>query len=169
MHKARWLGFTFNVFGNALVLLNLLCGYEAVKDPYAWPMYKNALFNGFTRISYAVAILLVFASVVLGHFEIGRIVCSNSYMRGLGKLTYSGALLCPIVITLAYCSQDYSMYLTIPGVMYLGIGNIISELIVCFFVYLSIEYPLKNLVGLTLLKKISHDEVLREKHILILK
>ena len=106
MHKHKWTGYGSNLIGNGLVILNLLCGYNAVKDPYEWPMYKNALYYGFTRISYAFGILLVFLAVVLGHFNIGLTVTSNNYMRGLGKLTYTAALLCPIVIMLAYCGGE---------------------------------------------------------------
>jgi len=90
--------------GNALVVVNLFCSYEAVKDAYSWSMLENALFFGFSRISYALAILMIFYAVVMGHFRIGLTVCQNSYMRGLGKLSYACGLLSPIVINIAYCT-----------------------------------------------------------------
>lgn len=89
--------------------------------------------------------MLIFAAAVLGHFRLGVVACNHDYMRALGKLTYLGGLLCPIIIVIAYCCQEYSMYLTVPVVLYLGIGNIFSGIICSFVVYMSLEYPFKNL------------------------
>jgi len=109
---------------------------------------------------------LIFLSVNLGHFEFGRIICQNNYMRAFGKLTYLGGLLCPIVITSLYCRLEYSTYLTTPGVLYLGFGNTLVELLLCFFVYLTFEYPFKVIIGRSIMKKISHDEILRTKYLI---
>ncbi|CDW83385.1 UNKNOWN [Stylonychia lemnae] len=166
LHKAKWLGYSFNISGNALVWVNLLCGYGAVKSPYSWSMLQNSLYYGLTRISYSIALFLIFLAVILGHFEIGRIACQNNYMRALGKLTYLGGLLSPIVITLLYCGLEYSAYLTTPGVLYLGIGNILTLTIISFFVYLTFEYPFKVIIGASIMKKISHDDILRTKYLM---
>ena len=64
-----------NVTGNLLVLVNLFCSYEAVKDAYSWSMLENAFFFGFSRISYAIAVLLIFYAAIMGHFRIGLLVC----------------------------------------------------------------------------------------------
>ena len=87
-------------------------------------------------------------------------------MRAFGKLTYLGGLLCPIVITSLYCRLEYSTYLTTPGVLYLGFGNTLVELLLCFFVYLTFEYPFKVIIGRSIMKKISHDEILRTKYLI---
>eukprot|EP00347_Sterkiella_histriomuscorum_P013100 403366020 len=163
LHLHKWTGILLNILGNFLVIYNLFNGYTAVRDPYSWSMTDNAMYYGFTRVSFAIGIMMVFASAVLGHFRIALVACNHDYMRGLGKLTYLGGLLCPIIIVIAYCSQEYSMYLTVPVVIYLGIGNIISGIICCTFVYLTMEYPLKNLCQILVGKKISHDSILKEK------
>eukprot|EP00347_Sterkiella_histriomuscorum_P018864 403343880 len=165
LHLHKWTGILLNILGNFLVIYNLFNGYTAVRDPYSWSMTDNAMYYGFTRVSFAIGIMMVFASAVLGHFRIALVACNHDYMRGLGKLTYLGGLLCPIIIVIAYCSQEYSMYLTVPVVIYLGIGNIISGILCCTFVYLTMEYPLKNLSQILVGKKISHDQILREKWI----
>ncbi len=164
MYEAKWLGHMANVLGNVLVIVNLLCGYESVKSPYSWAMWQNAVYFGLTRISFAIGIMLIFYSVVVESFRLGLLVTSNGYMRAFGKLSFTCGLLCPLIVTLAYCSQEYALYLTVPGVLYYGIANIMADLIASFFVYITVEYPMKRIVALVVMKKISHDEILRQKY-----
>jgi hypothetical protein len=89
----------------------------------------------------------------------------NDYFRALGKLSFEGALVCPIVIVILYCGQDYAIYLTNPGVLYLGCGNVLSVLASSLVIYLIVEHPLKRLVDLMIVKPfLSHDELLRRKY-----
>jgi hypothetical protein len=145
LHQNRYMGPLFNILGLALIITCLFCGYEALKDPYSWPMWKNFLYFAFVRIAYVIGALLIITSMFLGRFNSGMRSLRNPYFRALGKLSFESALISPIVIICLYCGQDYTMYLTVFRGIAFGMGNILSIVLASLIIFLFIEYPLKRM------------------------
>ncbi|TNV82284.1 hypothetical protein FGO68_gene11296 [Halteria grandinella] len=146
LHTHPLTGWVLNTLGIALVVTCLFCGAEALKDPYSWPQWKNFLYFGFVRIAFVLGSMLLLTSMFLGRFNSGLRSLRSPYFRALGKLSFSCALISPIVIICMYCGQDYTMYLTILDGVAFGMGNIISVVLCSIVVYLGVEYPLKRLI-----------------------
>ena len=51
--------------------------------------------------------------------------------------------------------------MTTPGVLYLGMGNIVTEIIIGMIIFLALEYPIKRFIEVTIISKISHSELLK--------
>ena len=153
LHKSRWVSPMLVLTGLGLILTCLFSGYEALKDPYSWPPWKNYLYFALIRPAYVIGCMLLFTAMVTGHFNSGMRCLRNTYFRALGKISFESALVSPMVITLAYQGQEYPMYLTIPGGIAFGMGNIISILSVSILIYLFLEYPIKRLVYLATHRK----------------
>ena len=102
--------------------------------------------------------------MLLGHFNLGLSLLRNSYFRALGKLSFESGCIAPIVIVLMYCGQEYSLYLETISVLYLAIGNITSVVAACFPIYLAVEHPFKNLLQVSIMPYLSHDDVLKRKY-----
>ena len=117
-----------------------------MKDPYSWNLAQNLVYFAFIRICYALGALLLIMSIFLGHFNIAEKFLRNVYFRSLGKLSFSAALISPIVITLMYQAQTYAMYLTIMGGIVFGMGNLVSILLCSLILHLTVEDPLKQIV-----------------------
>jgi hypothetical protein len=66
MHEKRWVGLAMTYGGIGLVITCLFCGYEALKDPYAWPLWKNLVYFAFVRPAYVLGSLLTITAIFLG-------------------------------------------------------------------------------------------------------
>ncbi len=146
LHNSHLIKYILNLGGIGLIITCLFCGYEALKDPYSWSLGQNLVYYAFIRICYALGALMLIMSIFLGHFNVALRSLQNNYFRAFGKLSFSAALISPLVITLMYQGQTYAMYLTIMGGVVFGMGNIVSILLVSLVLYLTVEYPLKQLV-----------------------
>ena len=102
--------------------------------------------------------------MLLGQFNFGSNLLRNSYFRALGKLSFGTGCIAPIVIMLMYHGQEYSLSIDTLNTLYLALGNIISVIMACIPLYLIVEHPLKCLLELTILPKLSHDSILRRKY-----
>jgi hypothetical protein len=94
--------YLLNLGGIGLIITCLFCGYQALKDPYSWDLAQNLVYFAFIRFSYALGALLLLLSIFLGHFNLASVSLRSVYFRALGKLSFSSALISPIVITLMY-------------------------------------------------------------------
>jgi peptidoglycan/LPS O-acetylase OafA/YrhL len=137
--------------------------YEPGIDPYAWNMTQNILYYGFMRISYTISVMMILFVMIFGHFNIAKRSLTNGIFRALGKLSFQSALIYPIVIMYYYGSVQYGIYLTFVGVQYIATGNMVCIVLAGFVLYMLVEYPFRALLQNIVLKKLSHDDILREK------
>lgn len=162
LHKNKYLGGWFMIiFGLALIITNILCSYTAIKSPYAWTKAENVAFFGLSRPTYALGCMMIFLAIVLGHFNIAKIALTNCYFMALGRLTFVSSLIYPLVIMYTYASTEEGLDLTVLAVIYYGMGNIVSIMIACFFIYLCFEFPFKRLIEWFLISKVNHDNILK--------
>ena len=158
LHTSRWVSPVLVLLGIGLILTCLFSGYEALKDPYSWPPWKNYVYFALIRPAYVTGCMLIFIAMVTGNFNSGMRCLRNVYFRALGKVSFESALVSPMVITLAYQGQEYPMYLTVFGGVAFGMGNILSILLVSIPIYLMIEYPIKRLVQIGLTRRSKGDD-----------
>ena len=148
LHSAKWVSPALVLTGIGLILTCLFSGYEALKDPYSWPPWKNYVYFALIRPAYVTGCMLILIAMFTGNFNSGMRCLRNVYFRSLGKVSFESALLSPMIITLAYQGQEYPMYLTVMSGIAFGMGNILSILSVSILVYLFLEHPLKQLTRL---------------------
>ena len=153
--KNFWFSFCLNIFNVAAILLTLMISFKPNQDPTVWPVWANCMYYAFCKPLLLCAIMMMFFTMLLGHFSIGARVLRNSYMRAAGKTTYLSALASPIVITSLYLSQDYAMYLTTPLSMILGAGHILCNLVCSAILYIVLEYPIRAVLGLMITRHLS--------------
>lgn len=77
LHTSSYTSPLLNLTGVGLIITCLFCGYEALKDPYAWPLWKNFLYFAFVRIAYVLGTFLLLTSIFLGTFNSGLRCLSN--------------------------------------------------------------------------------------------
>lgn len=76
--------------------------FEAVKDPYCWDKILNILYYGLSRIVFVIGCMLIFITIVLGYFNIGKKTLTNPLFRVMGKVSFEAALIFPIIIMIFY-------------------------------------------------------------------
>ena len=92
LHKNSVVCRTLFVLAVAVVMTNFLIPFKANEDPENWSRFTTSLYYGISRVTFAFAVCVIFAVIVLGHMEPGRIFLTNDYFRSLGKLAYITAL-----------------------------------------------------------------------------
>lgn len=163
IHKKTYFAWAILYISLANIVFQLFVLYEPGKDPYAWNMTQNIIYYGLARISYTMSAMVIFFVIILGHFNVARRGLQNGIFRALGKLAFQNALIFPIVILYYYGATQSGIYLTFMGVQYLAVGNMASIALAGFVLYLLVEYPFKALLNHAIGKKISHDDLLRDK------
>ncbi|CDW76528.1 UNKNOWN [Stylonychia lemnae] len=161
MVKSQLFGKCLFGFGLMLAVFISFNGYEAIKNSYTWSRDENAIYMAFNRPAFIFGNIMIYLALILGHFEKQRQLLNNDLVRALGKITYAGALLCPLVVNLSLLCQDDAIQLRFFGVIYIGMGNQAALTIVCFIVYILFEYPFKYLSSITINRYLSHDELLK--------
>lgn len=101
-------------------MTSFLVTFGVNKDPESWSLGGNMIYYGISRIIFALFIIVVFLVMVLGHMEPGRIFLTNSYFRTLGKVSYIGALIYPMIIMTFLGSMQESYYITFFSTFFLG-------------------------------------------------
>ena len=145
--------------GQALVWNALLCGHNAIADPYSWSMAKNVAYNTLTRISFSAGNFMQILVFFLSTFTFGKTFLSRPIFLVTGKLCYITGLITPIMVQLIYSTLPDGLFVSFNKVLELGIGNVVCVIIAAFLLYLIFEFPFRRLIEHTLLPYVSHDEI----------
>jgi hypothetical protein len=65
-------------------------------------MWKNVVYYGFNKFFFVWSAMILFVTMVLGHFNWGVNILKNPYCRASGKLVYLTALIGPILVACIY-------------------------------------------------------------------
>lgn len=121
-------------------MTNFLITFGVNKDPESWSHAVNMIYYGISRVLFSVAVSVVFLVIVLGHMEPARVFLTNSYFRALGKISFIGALIYPMIILVFLGSMYESYYITFFSTFFLGMGNILSAMLSGLVIYVTLEY-----------------------------
>ena len=86
--------------------------------------------------------------VFLGHKSIIQHALSSRVILACAKVTYFVALAHPIIIALLYNRGQHGMFVKLPVVLYLGLGNVFCETIFGLFSWIFLEYPIGRIIRL---------------------
>lgn len=67
-------------------------------------MPVNIIYYGISREIFIFAVMMILMVIIVGHFELARLVLVNNLMRALGKISFEASLIFPIVILNFYAS-----------------------------------------------------------------
>lgn len=136
----------------------------------AWASNANAykvehtldvIYYGFNRFLLTLGSMAVLFNGFMGHFNSLERTFLNDYTRGIARTSFTIGLVTPIVICLFNLTQENAIYLTGPGSQVFAIGNLVSNLLTGFFVFVFVEYQLHSLMNVLFSRHISHFQLLR--------
>jgi hypothetical protein len=140
----------------------MTCSFEANKNPKNWPQWLNDLYISCHRMFYTVGAMYLMISMFLGHFNCGLRSLCNPYFRMLGRATFLGALISPVVICLLYLGSERALFLTFPTIITIGTGNIVAIFIFAVILFVIVEFPLNKLIETLITSKLSHEHILAD-------
>jgi hypothetical protein len=117
LHQYKNLSIFLNFLSLAAIFFSLADSFEANKDPYKWPQWLNNMFWACNRILHNFGSMYILLSMFLGHFNCGMRSLRNPYFRGLGRLTFVGAIVSPVILNIMYMGCEKAIYLTNPTVL----------------------------------------------------
>lgn len=125
-----------------LVLVSFTSGWPSNYDAYKVSHIYDVVYYGFNRFFLVLGAMIVLFNSFLGHYGTLVSTFNNDYARGLGRMSYAMGLVTPIVMTMFYCSQENSIYLSNPSSSMWAMGHMVSNILTGFFVFVFIEYQL---------------------------
>ena len=141
LHRAPLTSNAIFFLGLFIFLFDLLIGHPAIAAPYAWTTLQNQLYFSICRFSFTFAFILMLLPVFLGHKPIFQHAVSTPFILACAKTTYFVALAHPIIIALLYNTGQKGMFVKLPVVLYLGLGNVACETVIGVAAWLMLEYP----------------------------
>ena len=151
------------VFGMVCILGNLASTRQYNENPQASSKLQNAIYYGLSRPTFVTGAFSILLSILLGHFGSARAFLSGSNVRLIAKSLCIGCVLEILLIELLFCSNaaPSGIYLTFPVCLLFGLGFQLVTALGGIFLLIFIEFPFTRVFQLTILKHISHDELLR--------
>ena len=135
IHNKPFIGYTMTIIGICAIITAMFCGYVALKSPYDWSQAKNYVYFALVKISNVFGVMLIFFSIQIGHFRSAKIALNNSFFRAMGRLTFYGNLIIPIVMLYLYCDQESAVYLTIIEGCIFGAAHVMIIMIVSLIMH----------------------------------
>jgi hypothetical protein len=149
--------------GIVIIFVNFTIIFEASKDADNFSSTDNIIYFGISRLTFAIGVIWVWLCILLDHMHAAKRFLTNSYFRSMGKLSFETTLIYPIIILFFCVSQRNTYYVCFFSTMMFGMGNTLANILFAILLYLSIEYPFKNLIIIFIRPKITHDDMLRKK------
>lgn len=139
----RWWG-TLASF-TAIMLLGacIFVDFPRQMDPFGWDDRQNGWFFALSRILWAVACMIIFFKMVLGHSHNMLGMCRNRYVNLVAESVWPTYLLCPIIYMNMYCTVNESIYMTMFGNVILGMGSMMCTFILTIPFMLLLMYPVE--------------------------
>jgi len=146
--------------------ITYISAWASNANAYAVEHTLDIIYYGFNRLLLTLATMAVLFNGFMGHFNSLERTFLNDYTRSIARSSFSIGLLTPIVICLFNLSQENSIYLTGPSSSVFAIGNLASNLLIGFFVFIFIEYQLHSLMNVLFSRHISHFQLLKSHYAL---
>lgn len=161
VQQRKWVGNLLILFSLVMVLTSFTSAWRSNQNAYKVDFVFDVLYYGFARFLLVAGALIILFLSFMGHYKTLVSTFMNEYVRAFGRLSYTMGLITPIVIIMFYCSQETAIFLYGPTSTMFAIGHMVSNMLTGLFMFLVIEYPLAQLVNFVIVKRISHQNMLR--------
>lgn len=128
----------------------LYCGHPGISHPYSWSLAQNACYFSLARAAFTGAIAIQLMVIFLGHAPMFSGGMQNPVICAFGKGIYSIALCYPVLIGFVYNTVQQPTYISLYVVIYLGMGDIMVEIIFGVVAFSLLEWPLTKAVNMLL-------------------
>ena len=147
LHRLKKTFLFLFVFGWLLILGCLYCGHTGISHPFSWPKWKNMCYFSLVRAAFTGGVALQLMAVFLGHMRMFTMGMQNPVICAFAKGMYPISLCYPILIAFIYNSSigdEQPIYISLYVVIYLGMGDIMVDLIFGVAAYSLLEWPVQR-------------------------
>ena len=163
LHNYSLISYTLALVAFITIPIDIICNHQALLDPFKWSFFRNAAYFVLVRPAYALACMLGFLSLCLGHLDFSINLFNSSGFKFLGNFSFIGSLMGPYIINCILQDTEQAQFVTISNLAYLATSHITLTFVVSSGVSFLIEHPIRTLMNVLVIDKISHDYLLREK------
>ena len=119
------------------------------KNPELWTDSQNAWFFTLSRIGWAVSYMIIYFFIVFDQIPKLQPILSegNHIINFTGSMVWPLYILAPVVYMCGMCTMSSAWYMTSLTNIYLGMGGMMTTIIVTVVYMLVIQGPVENLVN----------------------
>lgn len=116
----------------------------------------------FSRPIFNLGMFMIIAAFFLGGATVMKGLLSRTFFQIGGKMCLITALITAIVLNILYMNWPGSIYITFAEVFYIGVGCIITSLVVAIGLYTVIQFPTTRAIEWYVLPYVSADKLIHE-------
>lgn len=162
LYKNKCLLNTLAAFGLVFIITVLFASHTAIARPYSWTLAENMVWFSCSRPVFNTGMFMIFASFFCGGSTVMKGLLSRTYFQIGGKMCLITALITAMVLNMLYMNWPGSIYVTFAEVFYVGVGCLITSLLLSFVIYTVIQFPTTRAIEWYVLPYVSADKLIHE-------